>query len=99
MNPNKIKQLMKKQGYRFVGNHSAVKICRWTKQSLRNEGVCYKEQFYGIKAHLCCQMTPWLGCDNKCIHCWRAIEFDFNKIINKNKTDSPKDIIDECHYK
>ena len=96
MNPNKIKQLMKKQGYRFVGNHSAVKICRWTKKSLRNEGVCYKEQFYGIKAHLCCQMTPWLGCDNKCIHCWRAIEFDFNKIINKNKTDSPKDIIDEC---
>ncbi len=96
MNQEKIKQLMKKQGYRFVGNHSAVKICRWTKNSLRDEGVCYKEQFYGIKAHLCCQMTPWLGCQNQCIHCWRAIELDFNKIIDKKKVDSASDIIDGC---
>ena len=96
MNPEKIKQLMEKQGYRFVGNHSAVKICRWTKNSLRDEGVCYKEQFYGIKAHLCCQMTPWLGCDNKCVHCWRAVELDFNKIIDKKNIKKPKEIIDRC---
>jgi hypothetical protein len=24
----------------------------------RDEGVCYKEQFYGIHAHGCIQMTP-----------------------------------------
>jgi len=94
-NEETIKQ-MKGQGYRFVGNHSAVKICRWTKKSLINEGVCYKEKFYGIECHRCCQMTPWLGCDNKCVHCWRAIELDFNKIIKKDEIKNPKDIIDGC---
>ena len=89
-------RIMKKQGYEFVGDHAAVKICRWTKNSLRNEGVCYKEQFYGIKAHLCCQMTPWLGCPNKCVHCWRAIELDFGKFIDKRNIKSPSEIIDEC---
>jgi tRNA wybutosine-synthesizing protein 1 len=87
---------MKKQGYRFIGTHAAVKICLWTKKSLLDEGVCYKEQFYGIKSHLCCQMSPWLGCDNKCIHCWRAVELDFNKLVNKSKINSPKEIIDGC---
>ena len=88
--------VMKAQGYRFVGTHAAVKICRWTKKSLIDKGVCYKEQFYGIKSHLCCQMSPWLGCDNKCVHCWRALELDFNKIIDKSKIKDPKDIIDGC---
>jgi len=95
MIPDKIKRLMKKQGYRFVGNHSAVKVCRWTKKSLKNEGECYKEKFYGIDSHRCCQITPWLGCDNQCLHCWRAIEFNFNQLL-KGKVDSPKKIIDEC---
>jgi len=72
-----IKQLLKKQHYEIAGKneHSAVQICRWTKKSLRDEGVCYKEKFYGIKSHLCCQMTPSLYCPNKCVHCWRAIEY------------------------
>ncbi len=97
MIPNEeIMRVMKTQGYRFVGTHAAVKICRWTKKSLRDEGVCYKEKFYGIKSHLCCQMTPWLGCDNKCVHCWRAVELDFNKIIDKSEIKSPKEIIDGC---
>ena len=87
---------MKTQGYRFVGSHAAVKICRWTKKSLIDEGICYKEQFYGIKSHLCCQMSPWLGCDNKCIHCWRALELDFNKIIDKSEIKGPKEIVDGC---
>ena len=90
----KVIQQMGKQGYRFVGNHAAVKICRWTKKSIINEGVCYKEKFYGIKAHLCCQMTPWLGCTNHCIHCWRAIELDFGKVMNKSKIETPAEIID-----
>jgi tRNA wybutosine-synthesizing protein 1 len=88
--------IMKNQGYRFIGSHGAVKICLWTKKSLRDEGVCYKEQFYGIRSHLCCQMTPWLGCENKCIHCWRALELDFNKLIDKNKIKNPREMIDEC---
>lgn len=88
-----LKKVMKKQHYEVVGNHSAVQICRWTKNSLRDEGVCYKEQFYGIDSHLCCQMSPWLGCQNRCVHCWRPIELNF-KI--EGKIDSPKEIIDRC---
>jgi len=92
-----VKKILKKQHYAIVGKneHSAVQICRWTKKSLRDEGVCYKEKFYGIKSHLCCQMTPSLYCPNKCIHCWRAIEYTTGEKIPGN-IDSPKDIIDEC---
>lgn len=90
---NELKKRMKKQYYEIVGNHSAVQICRWTKRSLRDEEVCYKQKFYGIKSHLCCQMTPWLGCQNKCIHCWRPIEFNFEL---EGKINSPSEIIDKC---
>ncbi|MBU0959307.1 MAG: radical SAM protein [Nanoarchaeota archaeon] len=96
MKSKEIIKQMEKQGYRFVGDHGAVKICRWTKNSLRNQGECYKNIFYGIPTWRCCQMTPWLGCDNSCIHCWRAIELDFNKLINKNKIQTPKEIVDGC---
>ncbi len=90
------KEILRKQGHRFVGSHSAVKICRWTRKSLVDEGVCYKEKFYGIKSHLCCQISPWIACQNKCVHCWRPIEIDFDKIINKKKINSPSEIIDGC---
>lgn len=96
----KLIEILKKQHYGLVGNHTGVQICRWTKNSLRGEGVCYKEKFYGIKSHRCCQMSPVIGfCQNKCLHCWRAVELtigeDMNK-INKNKLDIPSQIIDEC---
>lgn len=92
-----LKELLKKQHYRIVGKneHSAVQICRWTKKSLRDEGVCYKEKFYGIKSHRCCQMTPAvMWCDNKCLHCWRAIEHTIGNRLKK--FDSPSEIIDSC---
>ncbi|MCK5149886.1 4-demethylwyosine synthase TYW1 [Candidatus Pacearchaeota archaeon] len=93
MIPEKVKKILKKQHYEIVGNHSAVQICRWTKKSLRDEGVCYKEQFYGIKAHLCCQMSPAvMWCPNKCQHCWRAIELTIGDKLKGG--DSPKEIID-----
>lgn len=92
----KIKKLLKKQHYEIVGKneHSGVQICRWTKKSLREEGVCYKEKFYGIKSHLCCQMTPSFYCPNKCVHCWRAIEFTNSKEI-PGEIDNPEEIINE----
>jgi tRNA wybutosine-synthesizing protein 1 len=92
-----VKELLKKQHYEIVGKneHSAVQICRWTKKSLRDEGVCYKEKFYGIKSHLCCQMTPSLYCPNQCIHCWRAIEYTTGEKI-PGKIDSPSEIIEGC---
>ena len=96
MIPENIKKILRKQHYEIVGKHSAVQICRWTKNSLRNEGVCYKEKFYGIKSHRCCQMTPAvMWCPNKCLHCWRAIELTIGDEL-KGKVDSPSEIIDGC---
>ena len=60
-----------KQGYKIVGTHSGVKVCRWTKSALRGRGSCYKHSFYGIASHLCMEATPSLSCSNKCVFCWR----------------------------
>lgn len=96
MIPENIKKTLTKQHYKIVGKHSAVQICRWTKHSLLDEGACYKEKFYGIKSHLCCQMTPSvMWCSNKCLHCWRAIELTLGEKIN-GKVDSPSEIIGGC---
>ncbi len=91
----KIKATLEKQQYRLAGNHSAVKVCTWTKKSLRDEGVCYKEKFYGIKSHRCCQMTPCFTCDMECIFCWRNMEAHTGIKIGE-KLDQPEDIIKNC---
>jgi len=96
MIPEKVKKILNKQHYEVVGKHSAVQICRWTKRSLRDEGVCYKEQFYGIKSHLCCQMTPAvMWCPNQCVHCWRAIELNLGDKLGE-EINSPSEIINGC---
>ena len=88
-----LKALLEKQHYCFSGEHSAVKICTWTKKSLLDENVCYKEKFYGIRAHLCCQMTPSVGfCTNQCIHCWREMEYTAGVKMN-GILDEPEEII------
>ena len=95
MIPKKVAKVLKKQHYRIVGRHSAVQVCRWTKKSMRDEGVCYKEKFYGIKSHLCCQMTPAvMWCPNKCLHCWRAVELTIGDKLGD--CDSAKEIVDGC---
>lgn len=90
-----IENILKKQHYYPIGNHSAVKICTWTKKSLRDEDVCYKETFYGIKSHRCCQMTPCLICDMECIFCWRNMEAHTG-IKMDERIDEPEEIIEEC---
>ena len=96
MLPKKLKELMKKQHYALIGNHSALQICRWTKKSLLNQDVCYKQKFYGIQSHRCCQMTPAAAwCQHRCIFCWRAIEHTIGDKM-KGETDEPKEIIDNC---
>ncbi|KAL0314702.1 UNVERIFIED_CONTAM: S-adenosyl-L-methionine-dependent tRNA 4-demethylwyosine synthase [Sesamum angustifolium] len=42
---------LEKQGYKIIGSHSGVKLCRWTKSQLRGRGGCYKHSFYGIESH------------------------------------------------
>jgi tRNA wybutosine-synthesizing protein 1 len=93
MNTN-VRTVLKKQHYALVGEHSGIQICRWTKKSLLDEGSCYKEQFYGIKSHECCQMTPCFLCTNQCLHCWRAIELNLGTRLER--VDKPKEIIDLC---
>ncbi|MBS3135435.1 4-demethylwyosine synthase TYW1 [Candidatus Woesearchaeota archaeon] len=63
---------LEKQQYRLVGNHSAVKVCHWTKKMIKNEGGCYKFVFYGIRSHQCMQMTTSMFCANRCTFCWRG---------------------------
>ncbi|ORM40369.1 S-adenosyl-L-methionine-dependent tRNA 4-demethylwyosine synthase [Babesia sp. Xinjiang] len=65
------RQSLMKQGYKLIGDHSAIKLCRWTKARVRGHGGCYKHTFYGIKSNQCMEMTPSLACANKCVFCWR----------------------------
>merc|ERR1711957_453114 len=62
---------LQKEGYKIIGSHSAVKLCRWTKAQLRGRGGCYKHSFYGIVSYRCMEATPSLACANKCTFCWR----------------------------
>ena len=82
-------------GYRFVGEHghAAAKICHWTKKSMINEGVCYKEQFYGVKSHRCLQMSPAVPfCNQKCSFCWR--DLSQTRVEWEGEYDDPKTIIE-----
>jgi len=65
------RKALTKQGYKLIGGHSGVKLCRWTKSMLRGRGGCYKHTFYGISSFQCMEMTPSLACANKCVFCWR----------------------------
>lgn len=91
----KLKETLEKQSYRIAGKHSIVDVCTWTKNSLRNKGYCYKQKFYGIKSHRCCEVSPSVFCQNKCIHCWRAIELSENKKIKFSECDEPELLIEK----
>ena len=94
---NKLKKILEKQHYSIVGEHSAIQVCRWTKKSLLDEGACYKQKFYGIESHRCCQMSPSINfCENSCLHCWRALEYNLGMKISKRIADKPEKIIDSC---
>ncbi|XP_051933449.1 S-adenosyl-L-methionine-dependent tRNA 4-demethylwyosine synthase TYW1 isoform X2 [Hippocampus zosterae] len=66
-----LREALSRQGYKLIGSHSGVKLCRWTKSMLRGRGGCYKHTFYGIQSHRCMETTPSLACANKCVFCWR----------------------------
>lgn len=86
---------LEKQGYRLVGNHSAIKMCMWTGRALKAQDTCYKHKFYGIKSWQCVQMTPSMHtCSLRCQWCWRDIDFTLSKW--HGPVDEPKDIVDGC---
>ncbi len=86
------KKVLEKQGYRFTGDHSSVKICSWTKNSLLDGGECYKHKFYGINTHQCVQMTPSMVCPNRCVFCWRSL--DYYTAETMKEIDDPVKIIE-----
>ncbi len=94
-NLNSMRLLATKMGYRFVGRHSAIKVCSWAKQSIRGKGFCYKQKFYGIDSSRCVQMTPAaFFCTFNCLPCWR--NFDFLIPKKKEEWDEPRDVINGC---
>ncbi len=101
--PPSIKSVLEKQQYRFVGefDHTAVKICGWTKNMIRSEGGCYKLKFYGIMSHQCMQMSPSISCANRCTFCWR----DYKSPVSEDwkwGVDEPEIIIKDslkAHHK
>lgn len=89
-------KLLEKQQYGLLDKSSAVKICTWTKKSLRDDGFCYKQKFYGINCHRCCQMSTTLGvCSNSCVFCWRDLSQTVG-VDKVNETGSVKEIIDKA---
>ncbi len=91
---------LKKAGYKIVGNHSAVKLCLWTRKSIKTgeKEFCYKEKFYkdiGIKSHGCLQMTPALPfCTLRCAFCWRDTTITYPKWTGD--ADEPEEIFEKA---
>jgi tRNA wybutosine-synthesizing protein 1 len=95
--PDSLIQTLKKHKYHLIGNHSAVKRCKWLYESIVNNRVCYKEKFYGIKSHQCLQMSPSLYyCTQQCLFCWRAQSGDLQVTWDEMKLpqlNQPEEII------
>ncbi len=93
--PESVQEVFRKKSYGLF-NHSAVQICLWNKKSLRNEGVCYKQKFYGIDCHKCMQFTPVVAwCENNCVFCWRPMEHMTNQKLMLENVDGPEQIVEE----
>ena len=90
--PNIVEQLKKaKYG---VADHSTVELCHWTKKSFRNEGTCYKHKFYGISTHRCMEFSPaGMHCENRCVYCWRPMEFYDSLAMEPEKVAGPEEIM------
>jgi tRNA wybutosine-synthesizing protein 1 len=96
--PEQLAETMKKQGYHFVGRHSATKICGYTASSLKGGATCYKHKFYGIRSWQCIQATPAIGCNLACSFCWRIIPeergYKWNEINALQEWDDPEMIVE-----
>lgn len=77
-----------------VSNHSTVELCHWTKKSFLNEGECYKKKFYGIDTHRCMEFSPaGMLCQNRCVYCWRPMEFYDSMKMPVEMVDEPESIM------
>lgn len=91
----RISQQLKKAKY-GVSDHSTVALCHWTKKSFKNEGSCYKHKFYGISTHSCMEFSPaGMYCENRCVYCWRPMEFYDSMKMKPENVAEPKEIMDK----
>ncbi len=89
-----IARQLKKAKY-GVADHSTVELCHWTKRSFSNEGDCYKHKFYGILTHRCMEFSPaGMYCENRCVYCWRPMEFYDSVSMDPQKVAGPRQIMD-----
>jgi len=90
--PSILKQLKKaKYG---VADHATVELCHWTKKSFRGDSSCYKHKFYGISTHQCMEFSPaGMHCENRCVYCWRPMEFYDSLQMDESKVAEPEDMI------
>jgi tRNA wybutosine-synthesizing protein 1 len=79
--PNWLKrkiEIVERAGYRVIGpnKHSAVKVCHYTKQDIRDKDYCYKCKFYGISSARCLQLSVTnFVCSFNCTFCWRNLGY------------------------
>ena len=90
-----ISQQLKKAKY-GVSDHSTVELCHYTKKSFKNGGDCYKHKFYGISTHRCMEFSPaGMHCENRCVYCWRPMEFYDSMKMEPEKVAEPEEIINK----
>jgi tRNA wybutosine-synthesizing protein 1 len=88
-----ILQQLKKAKY-GVSDHSTVELCHYTKKSFKNGGDCYKHKFYGISTHRCMEFSPaGMHCENRCVYCWRPMEFYDSMKMDPEKVAEPEEIV------
>jgi len=88
-----VAQQLKKAKY-GVSDHSTVALCHWTKKSFKHEGNCYKHKFYGISTHSCMEFSPaGMHCENRCVYCWRPMEFYDSMKMEPQNVAEPVEII------
>lgn len=88
-----ISEQLKKAKY-GVSDHSTVELCHWTKKSFKHEGSCYKHKFYGISTHRCMEFSPaGMHCENRCVYCWRPMEFYDSLEMKPEQVAEPKEIL------
>ncbi len=94
-NQQELKKIKRtREGYRVVGSHSAIKVCEYCKKAIKGKDVCYKNTFYGIESWRCIQMSPTFYCNQRCVFCWRDIDYAWPKW--QGPIDNPKEIVEGC---
>ena len=89
----RVSDQLKKAKY-GVADHSTVSLCHWTKKSFKHEGSCYKHKFYGISTHSCMEFSPaGMYCENRCVYCWRPMEFYDSMKMEPENVAEPKDVM------